>query len=470
MPLILLLLLRVSKTAVVDILNVLHVVIVSEGLAQICVRGGIEVPKDSTEFCLRLSNLSNMANINITNILEKMTGKDKDYRYMATSDLLSELNKEGFKADSDLELKLTSAVLQQLEDAAGDVSGLAVKCLAPLVKKVSEERIMEMANKLCDKLLNGKDQYRDIASIALKMIIAEVNTPSLAQRILVSLGPELTKGITNPVSDFDMDRGRESDKMQTHASTLKKEKRGKGNEIKCECLDILGDTLQKFGNLMTKDAHEELLIALLSQLGSNQASVRKKSILCIASLASSLPDDLLAKATSEVVRLLTSKNMKPEFTRTNIQMIGALSRSVGYRFGPHLGESVPLLINYCKSASESDEELREYSLQALESFLLRCPRDISPYCDNILNLTLEYLSYDPNFTDNMEEDTDEEGNEEEEDEYDASWKVRRAAAKCLQAIIVSRPEMLTMLYAEACPKLIERFKEREENVKVLEFF
>lgn len=56
-----------------------------------------------------------------------MTGKDKDYRYMATSDLLSELNKEGFKADSDLELKLTSAVLQQLEDAAGDVSGLAVK-------------------------------------------------------------------------------------------------------------------------------------------------------------------------------------------------------------------------------------------------------------------------------------------------------------------------------------------------------
>lgn len=59
---------------------------------------------------------------------------------------------------------------------------------------------MEMANKLCDKLLNGKDQYRDIASIALKTIIVEVNTPSLAQRILVSLGPQLTKGITNPVS------------------------------------------------------------------------------------------------------------------------------------------------------------------------------------------------------------------------------------------------------------------------------
>lgn len=55
--------------------------------------------------------------------------------------------------------------------------------------------------------------------------------------------------------------------------------------------------------------------------------------------------------------------------------------------------------------------------QALESFLLRCPRDISSYCDEILHLNLEYLSYDPNFTDNMEEDTDDETLEEEEDEY-----------------------------------------------------
>ncbi|RWW89291.1 hypothetical protein BHE74_00001784, partial [Ensete ventricosum] len=204
--------------------------------------------------------------------------------------------------------------------------------------------------------------------------------------------------------------------------------------------------------------------------------------LLVASLASSLSDDLLAKATFEVVQLLKSKNIKPELTRTNIQMIGALRN-----------------LHQCTFSN---------FLQALESFLLRCPRDISPYCDDILNLTMEYLSYDPNFTDNMEEDTDDERDDEEEDEYvaqtesaneytddeDASWKVRRAAAKCLQAIIMSRPEMLIKLYHEACevlincpvvpylfayglcgfccclqacPKLIERFKEREENVKVL---
>lgn len=387
-----------------------------------------------------------MANMNITTILEKMTGKDKDYRYMATSDLLSELNKEGFKADQDIEPKLTTTVLQQLEDASGDVSGLAVKCLAPLVKKVGEDRVVEMTNILCDKLLNGKDQHRDTASIALKTIIAEVTTTTLAEKILVSLAPQLIKGATA----------------------------GKSAEVKCECLDILGDVLHRFGNLITKD-HDSMLTALLSQLSSNQASVRKKSISCIASLAACLSDDLLAKATFEVVQLLKNRSAKSEIARTNIQMIGALSRSVGYRFGPHLAEAVPLLINYCTSASENDEELREYSLQALESFMLRCPRDISPYCEGILNLALEYISYDPNFTDSMEEDTDDEAQDEEDDdesanEYtddeDASWKVRRASAKCLSAIIVSRPEMLSKMYLEACPKLIERFREREENVKM----
>uniref|UniRef100_A0A7N0ZXV2 Cullin-associated NEDD8-dissociated protein 1 n=1 Tax=Kalanchoe fedtschenkoi TaxID=63787 RepID=A0A7N0ZXV2_KALFE len=388
-----------------------------------------------------------MANLAITGILEKMTGKDKDYRYMATSDLLNELNKENFKPDTDLETKLSNIVLQQLDDAAGDVSALAVKCLAPLVKKVSEGRVVAMTVKLCDKLLHGKDQHRDVASIALKTIISEIVASSVVQAVLASLTPELISGVARP---------------------------GMKVEIKCECLDILCDILHKFGNLMATD-HEMILNAVLCQLTSNQTSIRKKSILCIASISPSLSDDLLAKTTAEVVRNLRSKSIKSELTRTNIQMIGALSRAVGYRFGPHLGDTVPLLISYCTSASENDEELREYSLQALESFLLRCPRDISSHCEQILYLTLEYLSYDPNFTDNMEEDTDDEIPEDEDDdgsgdEYtddeDVSWKVRRAAAKCLAALIVSRPEMLTKLYQEACPKLIDRFKEREENVKM----
>ncbi|XP_045807615.1 4-hydroxy-3-methylbut-2-enyl diphosphate reductase, chloroplastic-like isoform X1 [Trifolium pratense] len=46
---------------------------------------------------------------------------------MATSDLLNELTKPTFRADPDLELKLNNIIIHQLDDAAGDVSGLALK-------------------------------------------------------------------------------------------------------------------------------------------------------------------------------------------------------------------------------------------------------------------------------------------------------------------------------------------------------
>lgn len=56
-------------------------------------------------------------------------------------------------------------------------------------------------------------------------------------------------------------------------------------------------------------------------------------------------------------------------------------------------------------------------LQSLESFIRRCSRDISSYCDEILQVTLGLVSYDPNFTDNMEESIDVEFQEEDQYEY-----------------------------------------------------
>lgn len=47
-----------------------------------------------------------------------------------------------------------------------------------------------------------------------------------------------------------------------------------------------------------------------------------------------------------------------------------------------------------------------------------------------------------------------------------SWKVRRTSAKLLSAIIGTRQDLLGQLYASIAPSLINRFKEREETVRV----
>lgn len=70
-----------------------------------------------------------MASYQITNLLEKMTSNDKDFRFMATNDLMTELQKDNIKLDDDSEKKVCRMVLKLLEDKNGEVQNLAVKWL-----------------------------------------------------------------------------------------------------------------------------------------------------------------------------------------------------------------------------------------------------------------------------------------------------------------------------------------------------
>ncbi len=79
-----------------------------------------------------------------------------------------------------------------------------------------------------------------------------------------------------------------------------------------------------------------------------------------------------------------------------------------------LDRAVPVVVRQCKTASENDEELRDFCLQALEAFVLRAPQASRSHLKAILPVALEYLSFDPNYADDMEED--DEDLEEDEDE------------------------------------------------------
>ena len=62
---------------------------------------------------------------------------------------------------------------------------------------------------------------------------------------------------------------------------------------------------------------------------------------------------------------------------------------------------------------------------------------------------------------------DDDGDDDDySDDDDVCWKVRRAAAKVLSSLILSRPDRLPELLPVLLPALITRFREREENVKM----
>ena len=139
-----------------------------------------------------------------------------------------------------------------------------------------------------------------------------------------------------------------------------------------------------------------------------------------------------------------------------------------------------------------------------QSFVAKCPKEVAPFLHQILQVSVGFMKYDPNFAgdddegekmeleeewnnenDNGEQD---EGNDDEEDgdyedygagsdDDDGSWKVRKAAVKVVTAVIsfsnstsVAEGEVVlrTQLLQSWCiDALISRFnKEREENVRL----
>lgn len=57
----------------------------------------------------------------------QMTSNDKDFRFMATNDLMTELQKDSIKLDDESERKVVKMLLRLLEDKNGEVQNLAVK-------------------------------------------------------------------------------------------------------------------------------------------------------------------------------------------------------------------------------------------------------------------------------------------------------------------------------------------------------
>ncbi|KAJ3020912.1 Cullin-associated NEDD8-dissociated protein 1 [Thoreauomyces humboldtii] len=412
-----------------------------------------------------------------------MSHHDSDYRWMATNDLMAALQSDTFHLEDVNEKKVVAALIKLLTDSNGEVQNVAVKwcaardlagvsvrptaivdtsvfasSFAPLVKKIHESQLQEVLNQLCKLLTDNREEMRDIAGIGLKTVVTEIPSDSfITSKVVGDLVPKLLQQF---------------------------QKNDKNPQL--DVIDILSEVLSRFGQSLAQGSDGPALQkaindALFPLLNHSRASARKRATGAIGHLVSNLPDDLFDDLVENILSELTQRTGSSDYDklRTYIGCLATLSRHNAHRFGQHLDKALPLVFELVQS---SDDELRENCLHALDSFVLRCPTEMTPYIAKVTAMSLTYIKHDPNFQyeeddepmeadtegdDGEEEDAEEEEYEEDySDEDDVSWKVRKASSKLLASIIGTRSDVLQDLLNMVAPVLIERFKEREESVRV----
>ncbi|CAF1075968.1 unnamed protein product, partial [Adineta ricciae] len=471
----------------------------------------------------------------IGSLLDKMSSNDKDFRFMATSDLMNDLQKESIKLDDDSERRIVKGVLKLLEDTNGEVQNQAVKCLGPLVCKVREAQIETICDTLCSNCTNmsrDAEQLRDISSSGLKTVIASLATTN--------------SGATNNISKKIMQRLISAIQQGTAASSTGNNAATRANtfdlanggQSQLEILDIISDMLSRFGSNLSS-YHTQLKQILLNHLNSNRSAVRKRvttslrfgffplndficlskelgstnnnrkersqeaemlyfprlySILMRFSFVSYLLETCDLQLFNEILTILLNELKKRPASavsdknatiKTYVQALTSICRLASQRLSEHMHDIVRITLSFIENTpsnnsddQQHDDELIEYCLQALETYLKRCPKETNEFVPKIVNICIVYLKYDPNFNDDndengMDDDRSEEDDDDDDkdqdsysDDDDLSWKVRHSAAKCIEAVVVTQHDIIqTNYYRKIVSVLIERFLERENTVK-----
>ncbi|KAI0023693.1 cullin binding protein CanA [Xylariomycetidae sp. FL0641] len=434
-------------------------------------------------------------------LLTKLTDPDPDYRFMSLNDLLQILQKpkaDFLSHDYNTASRIVDAVIKTLDDQNGEVQNLAVKCIGPMTSRIPITVISPMLEKLTMvEITNSVDN----------------SLPSLALRDAIAALPKPVRGIAptrdvidtyNIISRVLIPRilGCSVPANAKHQGAADARGLLDSANPSAEAVDVLIEVVRCFGPLLQPLEIEKLqdVVVQVLERESTPSPVKKRAVVALAILAPYLTPAVLDGFMNKAKKALAQPNISPAMQRMYITVMGSLARAIPHQFGQHLPELAPFVFSalsqeelqqHLDAVSEGSDdpdfhEVREVSFVALESFLASCGAQMRDYTDEIIASCLRYLKFDPNYAvdddedmDEGDEDDEDDGLEDDDDEYeeddgfndddDASWKVRRSAAKTLYTLISTRSTDLLdkgTLYEDVAPPLIRRFDEREESVRL----
>lgn len=329
---------------------------------------------------------------------------------MALQDLLSESKQTGFGIDEATEHQLVDQVLGLVNDANGEVKSQAVKTcvpsppvpfvgeycvlrrgagsrrktitrfdlfshygnsLATLVPHLAPARHATLIDRLVQFTSSKDEGVRDIASLGLKMVVAEVQPGSpLAGTCCSKLAPEVVKQLNEVRQELSLSPLTSSvSRSTTDASDLLAQSTSSA-ELILDSLDLLSDILSRFCSTLSSNTalQTSILRACTPLLSNGRAAVRKRTVSTLAILINtSSGSPALLNGFLEDTILPSLKGDDSEKLRTSISLVGALARTAPAQLSPKVGELVPLVL---AGSAKNDEEGKEGVLQVRSPFFL----------------------------------------------------------------------------------------------------
>ncbi|KIX08601.1 uncharacterized protein Z518_03257 [Rhinocladiella mackenziei CBS 650.93] len=447
----------------------------------------------------------------IATLLTKINDPDPDIRFMQLSDLsniLQSPSSEYVRNDTHTAARIIEGLLKALADQHGEVQNQALKCIGPLAARTPGEIIAPLIDKLTD--LTNSDIDISIPNAALRTLIASMPQPHPNG----SSGPEVKDAysavskvlIPRLVGHVVLPSSKPAPRLPT--GLLEKQK-DKG--FSSDAVDVMIEIVKWYGPLLQELELVALAKTVMNIIESPQAGgvVKKRALAGIGALLVHFNDAQVSSFVAALTESFQSGQLSTEHRKFLIATIGTLARSSPGKFGPHLSDVVPYVLQVLSQddltsiASVSDEdaevdpeieELRETALISLEALIGSCPIEMKSHLPEAIDASLRYAKYDPNVAalegdemggtpESSSDDgiTEEPPDEDDDDEYaelddedafsdvdDISWKVRRCAAKALYTIVSGVPAAdRAILFGRIAPVLISRlFNEREDSVRL----
>ena len=399
-----------------------------------------------------------------------------------------------------------------------------VNSLGPLVLKVKESQIGPLIDRLATLSMTSQDP--SIPSTALRTIITNLPRPHASPAMNSASTVALHQAhATEPTTTARPEATQQAIQVSVTAvqktlipklMVLLKPDSGDGGKptagATLDSVDLLIEAVRCFGAIMTGAEVERLQVAVMNLVQSERTSgvIKKRAVTALSLLCVYAPDELLSSFINHLIESFRaeSKHANPSRLRLLISVTGSLARGIPERFGPYLKTLCPFILSAVDGrdlanrdlGDEPDmemDEVREAALVALESFQSCCTEEMKQFTDDLLNAGTVFLKYDPNYADPGDDDDEEmggtAGDDDDDgefggsddddtfeddgnfsDEDDISWKVRRCAAKLLATVLSTRAGDLIrgsgegggLAYKKVAPLLIDRFHEREENVRL----